>query len=179
MAPGVRPAKAGVSGIPPITTGRGAVTGFKPSDNRVEPKPVPYITMNAPRDTGFDALLIVLSWFVIAASIGESVKISGATEPIETCSVALPAPDVTANVAMPGAISEGICALIWNGSAPRMLAGSPFIVTDEPANPAPKIDTMPPGAISGVRLAAFTTPPANRTVVSGDMVQAPAEPAIS
>src|SRR5260370_39490131 len=106
MAPGVRPAKAGISGIPPITTEKGAVTRFKPPDDPVEPKPVPYITMKAPRDAGFDALLIVLSWLVIAASIGESVKISGATEAIETCAVALPAPDVTANVAVPGAISE-------------------------------------------------------------------------
>ena len=60
-APGVRQANAGVSIDPPITTVRGTFTGLRPSAEPTAPKPVPYITMTAPRDAGFDAVLSVLS----------------------------------------------------------------------------------------------------------------------
>ncbi len=60
-APGVRPAKAGVSCVPPITTDKDVLTGLRPLDDPTAPNPVPYITIDDPRDAGFDAVLSELS----------------------------------------------------------------------------------------------------------------------
>jgi hypothetical protein len=50
-----------------MTTESGILTGLKPPDDPTAPNPVPYITMNDPRDTAFDGAFSVLSWFTMAA----------------------------------------------------------------------------------------------------------------
>ncbi len=99
----------------------------------------------------------------MAAWLGAIVKISGATELTVTSAVALPAPEVTANGSCAGWNIEWHLRidLKWQRSqnarrtlhspSPRSLPG-----------PRRKIETMPPGAISAVKLAALTMPPAKK-----------------
>src|SRR6185503_11305008 len=90
-------------------------------------------------------------------------KIPGANADTVTDCCNAPYADWTRSVCAPGVTARGTSALIWNAVGKYTRMGTPSISTvvalPGPERPLPKMDTTPPGAMPGVKVAPPTTPP--------------------